>query len=107
MATFFIFPSREMLGQRYGDMLSAVFPGVIRDWDWLDLVESLSALVEGQGGAFVVYRDDLDEELGLRESLARNFGAQRDDEVIEVAFGADLHQIKHKRWSMGSERKAA
>ena len=42
MATFYVLPSRHLLGQRFSELLAATFPGV-RDtpWDWPDLAESL------------------------------------------------------------------
>src|SRR4051794_11263037 len=60
MATFFVLPSRQVLGQRFGAMLSALFPGKCNAlWDWPELAETLAGLVEGRGNAFIVYREDL------------------------------------------------
>jgi len=39
--------------------------------------------------------------------LMRDFGAEFNDEIIEVHFGAALHQIVHQRWSTEELRRAA
>lgn len=88
MATFYVFPSRHALGQRQSEMLAALFPGLISNHrDWPELAESLASLVEGHGTAFVVYQEDLDETLGVKESLLRHCGADAADEVVEVPPG--------------------
>lgn len=87
MATFYVIPSRHLLGQRYGDFLTALFPGVqFTRSDWPDLAATLATLIELQGG-YVIFRDDLDDELSAKDALMRDFGASADDEVIEVSFG--------------------
>src|SRR4051794_33823094 len=89
MATFFVLPSRQVLGQRFGEMVSAIFPCRPKSsWDWPDLAETLAEVVERQGNAYVVYREDLDDDLGVKDSLLRDFGAALDDEIIEIQFGA-------------------
>ena len=110
MATFYVLPSRHLLGQRYGEILSSLFPDVrFTPWDWPDLAESLAAVVEaqGEGEACVVYREDMDEHLSVKEALLREFGATLADEIIEIQFGAGLTQFLHQRWSTESVRKAA
>lgn len=108
MAIFFVLPSRQGLGQRFGEMLNAIFPGAANSTgDWADLAETVAALVEGRGQAYVVYREDLDEDLGVKDSLLQNFGAALNDEIIEIQFGAGLHQILHQRWSTEAVQIAA
>ena len=108
MATFYVLPSRHLLGQRFSEMLLAIFPGKVHTpWDWPELAESLAALIEGQGDAFVVYREDLDDRMSVKDALVRDFGAGIDDEIVEVHFGAGLHQVLHQRWSNEGARKAA
>ena len=108
MATFYVLPSRHLLGHRFGDMLAALFPGTrYTPWDWPDLAESLATIVEGQASAFVVYREDLDEELSVKDALLQHFGAALDDEIIEIQFGIGLHQILHQPWATEKTRQAA
>jgi len=85
MATFYLLPSRLALGQRYGDFLSAVFPGL--GWKrvaWSDLAEGLATAAAGHPGVYVVFREDLADEHDPEESLARDFGAEPGDDIIEV-----------------------
>src|SRR6267154_161538 len=62
MSTFYILPSRSLLGQRFAEFLASVFPGL--DWqrpEWRDLAETLGADVLRQSDVYVVYREDLPE----------------------------------------------
>ena len=108
MATFYVLPSRHLLGQRYSELLTSLFPGVRHTpWDWPDLAESLAALVESQCDAHVVYREDLDEKLSVRDSLIRHFGADLSDAIVEIQFGMGLNQFLHQQWATESARRAA
>ena len=101
MATFYVLPARHLLGQRFGEMLSTFFPGAsFTPWDLPHLAESLASMIEERSGAFFIYREDLDEQMSVKESLIQQFGAAPDDEVIEIQLTAALQQ----RWAM---RKAA
>jgi hypothetical protein len=108
MTTFYVLASRHQLGQRYCDILGSLFPDTaFSPWDWADLGESVAALIEAQGDACVVYREDMAEDLSVKESLLRDFGAALDDEIIEIYLGAGLTQFGHQRWSTESPRRAA
>ena len=98
--TFYVLPARHLVGQRFGEILAAMFPDTKpTPWDWPDLAATLANVVEGQGDAYVVYREDLDERLSVKDALVRHFGAALDDDIVEVHFGAGLHQIVHQRWA--------
>jgi len=100
MATFYVLPSRHLLGQRFSELLTSLFPGTqYSPWDWPDLAESLAGQVEAQGNGHVVYREDLDDRLSVKDSLLRHFGAALDDEIIEIQFGQGLTQFMHERWA--------
>ncbi len=100
MATFFVLPSRHLLGQRFSDLLAALFPGTqCSPWDWPDLAEALAAMITRGGNAYVVYREELDERLSVKEALMRHFGAAFDDEIIEVKIGVAPQQTTHQRWA--------
>ena len=108
MAIFYVCPSRHQLGQRYGELLVSMFPAMhYTPWDWPDLAEALASFVEAQAEAHLVYREDLDERLSVRDSLLRHFGADLHDEVIEVQFGPGLNHVLHQPWATESARKAA
>jgi hypothetical protein len=85
MATFYVLPSRHLLGQRFSELLATIFPGTYyAHWDWPDLAESLAGFVETASDAYVVYREDLNDDMNLKDALVRDFGAAQDDEFIEV-----------------------
>jgi hypothetical protein len=107
MATFYVLPSRREFGQRFGDLLASMFPGIRHAaWDGPDLAESLAGLVEAQPEVHVVYREDLDERLSLKDELALHFGASLDDAIVEVQFGPGLTQFLHQHWSTETRRAA-
>lgn len=87
MATFYVLPSREVFGQRFGELLTSLFPGThYAHWDWPDLAESVAGLVEGQGDAHLIYREDLDDNIDVKGALRRDFGAQETDEVVVLSI---------------------
>jgi hypothetical protein len=108
MATFYVVPSRQQLGQRYGEFLTSLFPDVtFTAWNWADLADAIVVQIERHGDAHVIYREDLDEEHSVKDSLLSQFGAALDDEIVEIHFGAGLNQFLHQRWASESVRKAA
>jgi hypothetical protein len=108
MATFYVLPSRHLLGQRFGELLTSVFPDLrYTPWDWPDLAESLAGLVEAQADAHIVYREEMDEKLSAKDALLRHFGAALEDEIIEIQFGAGLTQFLHQRWAQETMRMPA
>ncbi|MBI3821077.1 MAG: hypothetical protein HY289_00180 [Planctomycetes bacterium] len=108
MAAFYVLPSRHLLGQRFSEILTSLFPGTqYSPWDWPDLAGSVAALIEAQADAHVVYREDIDEKLSVKDALLRDFGAALDDEIIEIHFGPGLTQFMHERWATEPLRIAA
>jgi hypothetical protein len=108
MATFYVLPSRHQLGERFSELLSSMFPGVRHTpWDWPDLAESFAGLVEGQADAHIVYREDFDDRLSVRDTLIRHFGAELSDQIIEIQFGPGLNQFLHQQWATEPVRRAA
>ncbi len=107
MATFYVLPPRHLVGQRFGDLLISLFPGTrFNREDWPELAEILTRSIQGQG-AYIVYREELDDDLSVRDALLRDFGAALDDDIIEVRFGPGLAQFIHECWANESLRKAA
>ena len=88
MATFYVLPSRQQLGERFNEWLATLLPGTA--WprgEWPQLAESLVGTLQGQTGAYLVFREDGDDRLPLSAMLARDFGAEPGDDVIEVRLG--------------------
>jgi hypothetical protein len=109
MATFYILPSRSLLGQRFAEFLASVFPGL--DWqrpEWRDLAEQLGANVPLQTDVYVVYREDLADNADVDRSLLRDFGAEFGDTVVEVSLGGRLAILtaRHRRVGQDSQRAA-
>jgi hypothetical protein len=106
MAMFYVLPSRQLFGQRFGELFSSLFPGTqYSAWDWPELAGSLASMVEAQAGAVIVYREDLDEKISVKDALLRDFGAALDDEIIEIHFGPGLNQFFHQQWA--TEKRSA
>jgi hypothetical protein len=108
MATFYVLPARQDLGQRFGDLLSALFPGTsYPEGQLADLAETLGTVVEANRNVCVVFREDLDEEQGVRAALMRHFGAELSDDIVEIHLGEGLRPIAYQRWSTEAGREAA
>jgi hypothetical protein len=94
MATFYVLPSRHQFGQRLGDLLSSVFPGTrYTPWDWPELAESLAALIEDRSDAFIVFSEDLDDQLSVKDAVDRDFGAVSGDAILEIDLGATVYPL--------------
>jgi len=102
MSIFYVLPSRPLLGQRFAEFLSTVFPS--QQWpreQWRDLAEVLGGEVERRRDSFVIYREDVPECVTLEEAMIRDFGAAPGDEVVEVALGGRLAALTTRRWKVG------
>lgn len=92
MARFYLLPSRAALGRQFNDFLSHAFPGL--SWpraDWSDLAEALGNAATAQHDVFVVFREDLPEDMEPLAALTTDFGAEPGDDVIELQAGV-THQ---------------
>jgi hypothetical protein len=101
MSTFYVLPSRPLLGERFAEFLGSAFPGLAWPRDgWRDLAESLAAELRHRADTYVVYREDVPEGTSVGETLMRDFGAALGDEVIEVALGGRLAALATRRWRL-------
>jgi hypothetical protein len=108
MSTFYVLPSRALLGQRVGEFLEGVFPGL--HWqrsEWPDLAESLGLAAVTRPDVYVLYREDVPDGGRLADALAAEFGAERGDEVVEVLLGGRLAPLAVRRWRLGDELRPA
>ncbi len=109
MATFYVLPSRHLVGQRFGEFLGSIFPGL--RWprsDHPELAEAISMAALGHQDTFVVFREEITNE-DLEAALIRDFGAGSGDFVVEVQIGNRFADVWHQRWTLGekSHRHAA
>ncbi len=101
MSTFYILPSRPLLGQRFAEFLQTIFPG--QPWprdQWRDLAEALGGEVLRRADAYVIYREDVPEGVALAEAMVRDFGAVPGDEIVEVGLGGRLAVLTARRWKV-------
>ena len=108
MATFYVLPSRPLVGRRVAESLGKLFPGLA--WgaaDWPDLAELIGATVMGRPDVYVLYREDVPDGMALGDALMQEFGAEPGDEVVEVALGARLSEVGLRRWQAGAEVRPA
>lgn len=110
MATFFVLPPREFVGEWFAGYLKTCFPGL--DWSrdrLADLCELLCAAVAGHDHVYLVHREDLAAGCELADALADGFGAEPGDDVVEVHPAAQPGKWMTRRWRLGvqTERLAA
>lgn len=108
MAVFYVLPARAALGRHTSTLLANLFPGL--SWsteEWPELAELLRHAAEDRAGAYVVFRDEVADDLPLWQALVRDFGAAPCDAVIEVAIGADLTETRAGRWFVPLSARAA
>ncbi len=99
MSTFYLLPSRPILGERFARYLTTFFPGL--DWTvaaWPDLADTLGALASGQPNVYVVYGEELPTGENPTGALATAFGAETGDEVIEIQPGNQPGELVAHRW---------
>src|SRR5262245_5142733 len=98
MSTFYVMPSRPLLGRLFGEFLSSLFPGL--EWnecDWSDLGEALGAAARFQPEVYVLFREDLAYEEDIAACLVRDFGAEPGDQIIDVEAGSDGPSVRYRQ----------
>jgi hypothetical protein len=106
MSTFYLLPARPQLGRMFSQYLETVFPGL--HWNqtgWNDLAEWLGAAAHRHGQVYVVYREDLPDDVTQTEALRTEFGAEPGDEIIEVADVSPGITPNTRRWRVDAPRK--
>lgn len=101
MSTFYVLPSRPLVGQRFAEFLQIVFPG--QQWSreqWRDLAEVLGCEVAQRTDTYVIYREDVPDGVALEHAIIDDFGAVPGDQVVEVALGGRLAGLATRRWKV-------
>ena len=107
MATFYLMPARPQLGRQFAALLSAIFPGLTYPRSmWHDLAEALGAAAQCHDDVYVVYAEDLPDDLPIEEALVQHFGMEPGDQVIAVRFGSNLSEPSAHRWTYGMAKAA-
>jgi hypothetical protein len=108
MATFYLLPPRPHLGKQFGELLAHLFPGLTwPDSTWNDLAEALGAAAQVNGDRYVVFAEDLPDQLPLDDALALHFGAEPGDEIYSVRAARRLGEVQARRWVFGAAAKKA
>jgi hypothetical protein len=105
MATFYLLPPRQLLGQRLADYLHTLCPGL--PWTntvWTDLADLLRSAIARHPDVYVVHREELPPGEDPARALLDGFGAERGDEVIEVRPGLRPGEMITLRWSLDGAR---
>jgi hypothetical protein len=108
MSTFYLLPSRHLLGRQFADVLGTLFSGL--NWpssSWPDLAELLGGAAVTQQDVYVVFRDDLPDGVGAEDGLSIACGAEAGDEVVEVLPGAWLGDVDVRRWRLDGQGRVA
>jgi hypothetical protein len=101
MSTFYVLPPKSFLGACFAGYLKPLFPGLPwTDAACADLAGALAAAVCRQPDIYVVYREELPEGESTARALADGFGAEPDDEVVEIAAGNRLGELTARRWRL-------
>ena len=88
MATFYVLPSRPLLGGRLATFLRQLLPGVSWSHDhWAGLADDLLAAALDDADVYLVYRDELPDDVPVEASLAAAYGAEPGDEIVEISLG--------------------
>lgn len=103
MSTFYLLPSRPVLGERLADLLQSFFPGL--DFDrqrWAELADVLGSVILEHPDIFVVYREELPEGEDVVTALSEGFGAVAGDEVVEIRSAGKPGELLTRRWRLGA-----
>jgi hypothetical protein len=90
MATFYIVPPRSLLGERFAQQLQSMlprFPATPASWN--KLADAVVETLASAPNAFVVAQEELPCNEDMVQALRDGFGAEPDDEVIEVRASED------------------
>jgi hypothetical protein len=102
MSVFYILPPRPVFGARLAAFLQTFLPGL--DWDVMARVELADAVAEAtvsETDALLIFRDELPQGETVARALIDGFGAEEDDEVVEVRPGGRADGPVLQRWRIG------
>ena len=102
MATFYVLPPRPAFGDRLAAFLQTYLPGL--DWDIsarVGLADAVAETAVSETDAFLVFRDDLPLGESVAQALIDGFGAEEEDEVVEVRMGGRAGEPAANRWRVG------
>jgi hypothetical protein len=102
MSTFYVLPPRPLFGDRIAAFLQTFLPGL--DWDAaarVGLADAVAEAAVSETDAFLVFGDDLPAGGRVAQALIDGYGAEDDDEVVEVRIGGRAGEPAATRWRIG------
>lgn len=106
VATFYILPSRPLVGERLSHLLESWLPGIHCAFSSEELAEGFGSFLNRQTDSYIVFREDLPLEADPVQALIDGFGAEEGDEVIEVAADFWPADPLARRWQVPQARAA-
>ncbi len=108
MSTFYVLPPRPVFGDHLAAFLQTYLPGL--DWDAAaraGLADAVADVAVSETDAYLIFRDDLPDGERIARALADGYGAEDDDEVVEVRLGGRAAEVVAPRWRVGDRRAPA
>jgi hypothetical protein len=105
VSTFYLLPSRPVVGERFARYLGGLFPGL--EWaaaDWNELGDLLGALAARRPDVFVIYGEELPPGADPAHTLAEGVGAEAGDVVVEIQPAADARHVTAQTWQFDPDR---
>jgi hypothetical protein len=102
MSTFYVLPPRPLLGDQLAAFLQTFLPGL--DWDAAaraGLADAVADVAVSETDALLVFRDELPAGERIAQALIDGYGADDDDEVVEVRLGGRPGETAAHRWRLG------
>jgi hypothetical protein len=106
MSTFYLLPPRSFLGECLTASLRPLFPAIC--WTGTvgtELAEALAAALVRHPDVYVVFREELPEGETPSRALADGFGAEPNDEVVEIYPGKRSGELTSRSWRLETDRK--
>jgi hypothetical protein len=101
MSTFYLLPPRSLFGEFFAGSFGPLFPGM--NWSGpvcADLADALASALVRQPDVYVVYREELPDGEPPARALADGFGAEPEDEVVEICSGSRPGELTARRWRL-------
>ena len=102
MSVFYVLPPRPVFGDRIAAFLQTFLPGL--DWDAAartGLADAVADFAGSETEAFLIFREELPAGESIAQALADGFGAEEEDEVVEVRMGGRTGETSTVRWRVG------
>ncbi len=107
MSTFYLLPSRAVLGDYLAPLLEKALPGLAWRAAGPDaFAEALLAVLQEQTGVYVIFQEDALAEAPTAEILTDQYGAEPADEIIELRLNQQSDELVARRRRVEPPRAA-